>query len=100
MKLQISFKQKTRKVYLPYVLVLGKGLNSHQFLKDMADIANLDRVLSEEPLTRDFRTKYQRKFTDKESNKVPYRMYMNKWELGIIIIRRNKNYYCSTLVGI
>jgi hypothetical protein len=37
----------------------------------MAEIANLDRVLSEAPLSRDFRRKYQRKFTDKESNKVP-----------------------------
>jgi len=63
----------------------------------MAEIANLDKVLSEEPLSRDFRRKYQRKFTVKESNKHPLSTVYEKWVLDITI--RKKSNFIS-LVGI
>ena len=54
-------------------------LLSHSFLKDMERLANISGGLVAEPLDRDFKKKYLRRFTSKESKNLSlpeiYEMY-------------------------
>lgn len=52
-------------------LVHFENLLSLDFLKDMERLANLNGATVAEPLTKDFRKKYQRRFTQKEGPNMP-----------------------------
>ncbi|MFN0290116.1 hypothetical protein [Pedobacter helvus] len=65
-------------------IVLTKGLNSHQFIKDMEEIANLKLVLDEMVTTRDFKKKYNRKYTYKESKKRPLPIIYEEMGVGFL----------------
>ena len=51
--------------------VLHDNLLSLDFVKDMEKLANIAGGTVAEPLSRDFKKKYQRRFTQKESPELP-----------------------------
>lgn len=59
--------------------VLVENLLSHNFLKDLEKLANIAGGSVADPISRDFKKKYQRRFTQKESPELPlskiYEMY-------------------------
>ncbi|MEJ2901514.1 hypothetical protein WAE58_03725 [Pedobacter panaciterrae] len=56
-----------------------ENLLSHSFLKDLEKLANIAGGPVADPISRDFKKKYQRRFTQKESPELPlskiYEMY-------------------------
>lgn len=53
------------------IFVHNEGLFSNQFLDDLKKIANLDTLFYSEPLSRDFKLRYKRCYTDQERRNKP-----------------------------
>lgn len=84
----------TTKIRTKSGLVPSKKLNSQQIIKDMAEIADLRRVLEDDATISDFKKKYNRKYTNQESHERPLTVIYE--DMGVVFLikkGRSKTYY-------
>jgi len=55
----------------PLSKVFPNGLNSKNFIDDLKKIANLDTLVNSGPLSRDFKLRYKRYYTNQERKNKP-----------------------------
>ncbi|ATP57479.1 hypothetical protein CPT03_13860 [Pedobacter ginsengisoli] len=63
--------QKKGRIFQFPLQVHFTGLFSNQFLDDLKKIANLDTLFHSEPLSRDFKLRYKRCYTNQERRDKP-----------------------------
>jgi hypothetical protein len=70
--------------------VLVENLLSHSFLMDMERLSNIAAGTVAEPLSRDFKKKYQRRFTQKESPELPLSKIYEMYGCGYLNKKKSK----------